>query len=445
MSAAVLLFFFGLLFTIIYSDSEKRFLTLVIGTIIFPNVALFTTNPSISPQHIILYVFFIVEFFKDRDNFNKSLFFNILTIPILLNIISYFFTAIYNSGIASKDMYYGIRDAIDCLGYIYAAYLYARHVGINNLAFKLIPFVCIICACGIIEVMLNDNIPYRMVCAAFPHYNGSFDLNSKVSLIESWRLRTFFTTKHPTAFGMLLMSLFLFYLPYLKNDTQERKKILSVLILLSINLVLCGSRTALVCALLGVALMIFDRVGPFLKLIIAGIVIFSFSALFSFMVDNFQTSHAGKGSSLDFRERQLLFTMVSISNSPILGNGNKFTSHVIFAEDTRAQDNHGDDLGGLESVVFSLLIDRGFFGLFSYYLLLLWMFIILFKHRKAPLISGGFALVAAGTVFVTLSGTIGNCSQFLFLLAGCQLGEIQKEKIEELEAEEKPSLDDAKE
>lgn len=445
MSVAILLFFFGLLFTIIYSDSEKRFLTLVIGTIIFPNVALFTTNPSISPQHIILYVFFIVEFFKDRDNFNKSFFFNILTIPILLNIISYFFTALYNSGIASKDMYYGIRDAIDCLGYIYAAYLYARHVGINNLAFKLIPFVCIICACGIIEVMLNDNIPYRMVCAAFPHYNGSFDLNSKVSLIESWRLRTFFTTKHPTAFGMLLMSLFLFYLPYLKNDTQERKKILSVLILLSINLVLCGSRTALVCALLGVALMIFDRVGPFLKLIIAGIVIFSFSALFSFMVDNFQTSHAGKGSSLDFRERQLLFTMVSISNSPILGNGNKYTSHVIFAEDTRAQDNHGDDLGGLESVVFSLLIDRGFFGLFSYYLLLLWMFIILFKHRKAPLISGGFALVAAGTVFVTLSGTIGNCSQFLFLLAGCQLGEIQKEKIEELEAEEKPSLDDAKE
>ncbi len=445
MSAAILLFFFGLLFTIIYSDSEKRFLTLVIGTVIFPNVALFTTNPSISPQHIILYVFFIVEFFKDRDNFNKSLFFNILTIPILLNIISYFFTALYNSGIASKDMYYGIRDAIDCLGYIYAAYLYARHVGINNLAFKLIPFVCIICACGIIEVMLDDNIPYRMVCAAFPHYNGSFDLNSKVSLIESWRLRTFFTTKHPTAFGMLLMSLFLFYLPYLKNDTQERKKILSVLILLSINLVLCGSRTALVCALLGVALMIFDRVGPFLKLIIAGIVIFSFSALFSFMMDNFQTSHAGKGSSLDFRERQLLFTMVSISNSPILGNGNKYTSHVIFAEDTRAQDNHGDDLGGLESVVFSLLIDRGFFGLFSYYLLLLWMFIILFKHRKAPLISGGFALVAAGTVFVTLSGTIGNCSQFLFLLAGCQLGEIQKEKIEELEAEEKPSLDDAKE
>jgi hypothetical protein len=177
----------------------------------------------------------------------------------------------------------------------------------------------------------------------------------------------------------------------------------------------------------------------------AGIVIFSFSALFSFMLENFQTSHAGKGSSLDFRERQLLFTLVSISNSPILGNGNKYTSHVIFAEDTRAQDSSGDDLGGLESVVFSLLIDRGFFGLFSYYLLLLWMFIILFRHRKSPLISGGFALIAAGTVFVTLSGTIGNCSQFLFLFAGCQLGQIEKERLDELEAEENPNLDDAKE
>jgi hypothetical protein len=445
MSFAVLLFFFGLLFVIFYSEAEKRFLALVIGTVLFPNVALFTTNPSISPQHIILYVYFLTEFFKDRENFNKSIFNNILTVPIALNIISYFFTAVYNSGITSKDMYYGIRDSIDCLGYIYAAYLCARHVGIKYFATKLIPFIYIICICGIVEIMLNDNIPYRLVCAAFPHYNGTFDLNSKVSLIENWRLRTFFTTKHPTAFGMLLMSLFLFYLPYLKDKSFERKKIILVLSFLAANIILCGSRTALVCALLGIALLIFDRVGPFLKIFIAGMIVFSFSALFSFMLDNFQTSHGGKGSSLDFRERQLVFTLLSISNSPILGNGNKYTSHVIFAEDTRAKDNHGDDLGGLESVVFSLLIDRGFFGLFSYYLLLVWMFILLFKHRKNPAISGGFALVAAGTAFVTLSGTIGNCSQFLFLLAGYQLGEIRKEQLEDQEDEENPSLDDATE
>lgn len=431
MSFVVLLFFFGLLIAIIYGDAEKRFLTLVIGTVLFPNVALFTTNPSISPQHIILYVYFVVEFFKNRENFNKSVFSNLLTIPIALNIISYVFTAVYNSGIASKDMYYGVRDSIDCLGYIYAAYICARQVDIKQFAIKLIPFIYVICICGIIEIMLSDNIPYRLVCGAFPHYNGSFDLNSKVSLIESWRLRTFFTTKHPTAFGMLLMTLFLFYLPYLKNKAFEHKKILIALALLALNIFLCGSRTALICAVLGVALLIYDKMAPLMKILIAGMLIFSFSALFAIMLENFQTSHAGKGSSLDFREKQLLFTLVTISHSPIFGNGNKFTSHVIFAEETRAHNSSGEDLGGLESVVFSLLIDRGFFGLFSYYLLLLWMFILLFRHRKNALISSGFVLAVAGTAFVTLSGTIGNCSQFLFLLAGYQLGEINKDKLEE--------------
>lgn len=431
MSFVVLLLFFGLLLAIIYGDAEKRFLSLIIGTVLFPNVALFTTNPSISPQHIILYVYFFVEFFKDSENFKKSIFFNPITIPITFNIISYFFTALYNSGIASKDMYYGIRDSIDCLGYIYAAFLCTRQVDIKHIAKKLIPFVCIICFFGIIEILFNDNIPYRLVCNAFPQYNGSFDLNSKVSLIESWRLRTFFTTKHPTAFGMLLMSLFLFYLPYIKDNFFNQKKLLLTIILLSVNIVLCGSRTALVGAALGIALMIFNKVGPFLKIFIMGCIIFSFSALLTFMLDNFQTSHAGKGSSLNFRERQLIFSIVTISNSPILGNGNKYTSHVIFADDTRAQDSYGDDLGGLESVVFSLLIDRGFFGLFTYYLLLLWMFIILFKNRKNPCISGGFALLAAGAAFVTLSGTIGNCSQFLFLLVGGQIGEIQRQRTME--------------
>jgi hypothetical protein len=102
---------------------------------------------------------------------------------------------------------------------------------------------------------------------------------------------------------------------------------------------------------------------------------------------------------------------------------------VIFAEDTRASDSSGRDLGGLESIVFSLLIDRGFFGLFSYYLLLLWMCILLFRYReKLKGITGGFALMASGTLFLTLSGTIGNSSSFIFLFSGLQLGYIAQYK-----------------
>lgn len=429
MSIVVLLFFFGLLAYMFLTDTQGRFLTLVMGTVLFPTTALFIKNPSISPQHIFLYAFFFIEFFKDRENFNKSIFNSFLLIPIGISIISYIFTAIYNSGLASKDMYYGIRDVIDGFGYIYAAFICGRKESVYALVQKLIPFVIVICLFGIAEILLGDNYPYKIVNSAFPYYEGSRNLDSTVSFTESWRFRSCFTTKHPTAFGTLLMSLFLFYAPYFKKEGPEHKKIVLVLALLALNLFLCGSRTAMLCAALGVGLYIYFKLKPFMKILVAGFALFASSAVLAILLQNFQTNTEHGGSSLDFRTSQLLFSMAAIYNSPILGNGNKYTSHVIFAEDTRASDSSGRDLGGLESIVFSLLIDRGFFGLISYYLLLLWMCVVLFRYReKLKGITGGFALMASGTLFLTLSGTIGNSSSFIFLFSGLQLGYISQYK-----------------
>lgn len=424
-----MLFFFGLLAYMFLTDAQGRFLALLMGTVLFPTTALFIKNPSISPQHIFLYAFFFIEFFKDRENFNKSLFGNLLLVPIGISIISYVFTAIYNSGIASKDMYYGIRDVIDGFGYIYAAIICGRKTDVFQLAQKLIPFVIVICIFGIAEILLGDNYPYKLIHSAFPYYEGDFNLNSTVSFIEHWRFRTCFTTKHPTAFGTLLMTLFLFYVPYFKRECSEHKKIVLVLALLALNLYLCGSRTAMICVALGVGLYIYFKLKPFLKILVAGFVLFASSAILAVFLQNFQTNTEHGGSSLDFRERQLLFSIAAIYNSPIFGNGNKYTSHVIFAEDARASDSSGRDLGGLESIIFSLLIDRGFFGLFSHYLLLLWMFILLFRYRnRLKGINGGYALMAGGILFLTLSGTIGNSSSFLFLFTGLQLGYIAQYK-----------------
>ena len=400
-------------------------MALVMGTILFPTTALFIKNPSISPQHIFLYAYFFIEFFKDRGNFNKSLFKNLLTIPIFFNLVSYVFTAIYNSGFATKDMYYGIRDAIDCLGYIYAAFICGRQVDIQHFAYKLIPFIYIVCFFGIAEILLDDNIPYKLVNEAFPYYDGNRDLSATMSLSQSWRFRTCFTTKHPTAFGTLLMTLFLFYAPLYKKDSPNAQKLGLLILLLALNIFLCGSRTAMVCALFGLCLFFYDKLNIMLKILIAGIIIFSFSAITAIMLENFKTNTDHGGSSLDFRTKQLLFSFATIYNSPILGNGNKYTSHVIFADESRASDSSGNDLGGLESVVFTLLIDRGFLGLFSYYLLLIWMFILLFRFRKRiPKVRNGFGLIAGGILFLTLSGTIGNSSSFIFLFTGLPLGYI---------------------
>lgn len=444
MSILVLLAFFGLLLVMIYEDSEKRFITLVAGTILFPTTALFIKNPSISPQHVLLYAFFFIEFWKDRKNFNDSLFKNPLSVPILLILFSYVATAFFNSGIASKDMYYGIRDCIDTFGYIMAAFISGRKIQLDQFAKTLFPFVIAICFFGIIEGLLNANYPYKFINSAFPMYEGLYDLNGDVGLSQSWRIRTCFTTKHPTAFGTLLTTLFLFYLPFIHQQVIIRSKLFILLALLIINIVLCGSRTAIFCGIIGAAFYIVDRFSILAKIAIVGLIAISFSTIFAFMLANFQGGQGrGSGSSLDFRTQQLIFSVMAIENSPIFGNGNKYTANYILVEndkgEKRAEDNSGQDMGGLESIVFTLLIDRGAIGLLSYYLLLLWMFIILFRNKKKyPEINGGFAMIFTGAVFLTLSGVIGNSSSFLFLFTGVQLGYIKQKQL--IEEEDEPAL-----
>ena len=162
MSFVVLLFFFGLLAYMFLTDSQGRFIALVMGTVLFPTTALIIKNPSISPQHIFLYAFFFIEFFKDRENFNRSISNNLLIVPIAISVLSYLFTAIYNSGIASKDMYYGLRDIVDCFGYIYAAFICGQKEDVYKLAEKLMPFVIAVCLFGIAEILLGDNHPYKL-------------------------------------------------------------------------------------------------------------------------------------------------------------------------------------------------------------------------------------------------------------------------------------------
>ena len=73
MSILVLLLFFALLLIIVYGDTEKRFLSLIAGTILFANVSLFIKNPSLFPQHILLYAFIFFEYFKNGIEFRKNL------------------------------------------------------------------------------------------------------------------------------------------------------------------------------------------------------------------------------------------------------------------------------------------------------------------------------------------------------------------------------------
>lgn len=436
MSILVLLLFFSLLLIIVYGDTEKRFLSLIAGTILFANVSLFIKNPSLSPQHILLYAFIFFEYFKNGIEFRKNLLKNPLIIPLFLILFSMVASAFFNGGIVSKDMYYGVRDFVDTFSYLIVALYCGKNIAFESVPEKLWKFLIVCCILGIAEGLLNANYPYKIINSAFPYYEGLYNLNTDVSLSQDWRIRTCFTTKHPTAFGTLLVSLFFFYLPLIKTQILSRYKVLLLLALLAVNIVMCGSRTALLCLFFGLALLLFDKVGVVLKIIIVGLMLLSFTTIMGIMMENFWESRgAGGGSSLDYRMRQLIFSVESIVDAPIFGNGNKYAANYILQETDaggkEAEDAYGENMGGLESIVFTLLIDRGAVGLLTYFLLMLWMFVLLFKYRKlSDYTTSGFALIGASFVYVILSGVIGNSSNFFFLFSGFQLGYIALKREE---------------
>ena len=447
MSILVLLLFFGILGIIYYGDSQKRFMAFFAGTLLFPNVCLFVKNPSISPQHIILYTFLAIECLKNREEFLRGVFRNPLVIPLGLSVASYTCTALFNGGLLSIDMYYGVRDIVDTFGYLIAAYIVGKNNDIHEFAKSIYPFIVICCFFGIIEGLLNANYPYKFINSAFPHYNGLYNLNSDISLGQSWRIRTCFTTKHPTAFGTFLMTMFLFYLPYIKKEVIPFSKLLLILGLLAVNIVMCGSRTALFCTLIGVALYIADRFSILIKIATIGLIIISFTAILGVVAENFKGGQ-GRGSSIDLRTQQLIFSVLTIEKSPIWGNGNKYASHNLFEENDagqmRVEDSSGTDMGGLESVVFTLLIDRGFVGLISYYLLLFWMLWLFYRYRnRFSERDDAFIIVASGILFLTLSGSIGNSSAFLFSILGLQLGNFVQEKEKQEDEENTKALPSA--
>ena len=243
------------------------------------------------------------------------------------------------------------------------------------------------------------------------------------------------------------MTMFLFYLPYIKKDIIPFSKLLLILGLLAINIVMCGSRTALFCTLIGVALYIADRFSILVKIATIGLIILSFTAILGVIADNFKGGQ-GRGSSIDLRTQQLIFSIVTIDKSPIWGNGNKYASHNLFEENDagqmRVEDSSGTDMGGLESVVFTLLIDRGFVGLISYYLLLFWIFWLFYRYRnRFSERDDAFIIVGAGILFLTLSGSIGNSSAFLFSILGLQLGNFVQEKEKQEDEEDANALPSA--
>lgn len=448
-SAVVYIIFLGLLFILISRDKEDRYCALFLGIVLFPSCIWTIDSPKMLVQHIFLYTFFAIEIVKNFPEFKRAIQEFPLKIPLLLIIISFICTVYTTQGLNPKEYYSLLRYVIDLYGYLFAAYLLGRKADSKTILNKLFIPLLILGFCGIFEGMFNANYLYKYICLAFPHYDGFYDLASDINACDSWRIRTLLTTTYPTAYSTLLCGLILLYIPNLKEiEKKNYLKVLLVAVLL-INLLLCGCRTGMVCAGAALAFFIVRKWPILVKITIVVALVFASFLYAQKVIENF--SQENRGSSLQLREQQLIFSIIQIANKPVFGNGVSYLTKYIFETDTYGDRIRDDDIMGMESILFPKLINYGFAGLFLYFLLCGWIFVYFYKRRHLhSMASTGYLLIFAVTVFFIMSGNMGNASAYIYLIIGLILGNIQKlEKSSEdidkpKEIESKPTETDVR-
>lgn len=413
MTVVVLLVYFVFLGVILLDKYERSFMALLIGTIFFPCCALFTESPSISGQIVFLYVFLFRAIVFDTIDVKKTVFENPASKFVGFIAVGYVVTTIFN--FSAQNAYYALRDMIDVYGYLIAAMFAMKKMSWQFVAKKLYWVIIFLCVYGLVEAATCTNLIYKYINLSFPGYDGWYNLNGSVCASEGWRMRTIVTTKHPTALGTLLTVLFLFYALSAKEKIISFYKTTLILGLLLANVYMSGSRTALFC--IGVALLYgyMKNRGILMKFLCVGLLIFSSTYIVAYTVEHFLDNK--EGSSIVLRMNQLLFSIDKIKESPIWGNGSNYTAHQIKDEGVRFDDDD-EFIGGLESVLFVYLIDRGFLGLLTFYAFFIFLFLRLRKSQRFRKESCPETIVIGIVLFLSMSGLIGNNTAYCMLFLG---------------------------
>ena len=356
LSILAYLLFFTLLFLILKGDREKQLLALLLVNILFYiNIGLIE-KPELTPYQLLPYLFFIKEAFFNFHQFKKQL--NSFPIKFGLGFIflAYFATCWSNGG-NLHDYYEVFRYCFDKYVPIIAVFICAKEVEEKSLVRHLFLFFPVFCGMGFVEYLLNHNYVREAIATAFPSTRVS-DMFGPAGITNGfgssgWRTRISITTKHPTVLGVLLSTMFLFSLSYLKvsqNQFDVRKRNL-VLFSIAFTTILSGSRTAMGC--LGLGLLIYFTVSLSFKKKLLAIILYAvaFYGLSSAATAVFSAKEGG--SSLELRQQQLLFTVIEFANKPLFGHGLYYTNHTILATDDDGKRVNFDkeETQGLESIV----------------------------------------------------------------------------------------------
>ena len=269
---------------------------------------------------------------------------------------------------------------------------------------------------------------------------GGNDIGNAFTYSDRFRVQAMFM--NPFDYGYICIIILLLHI-YGYSRKEESKIRLAIIIICSLFGVLtCGSRTVLFCLFVGVSVYILLAFKPSKTLKFGFVALLLFSLSYQFvpflndqvnsMLTMFDKNTSYDGSSIEMRSLQYAAVFYHIQDSPIVGKGyGYFSIDMGWGQGDRSS-LVDKDLWGLEGVVMSKLLERGFLGLALYLIFYISLIVYFIKNRKLskPICSLGLALLMTYLSFANMTGELSSVFPTLLGIGYCVSAiEYKKKKL----------------
>lgn len=421
MNYVIILIILACGYKIYINKGQVRFDWFICSMLIFSSAIIIINKPQM-PCHRFFIICYWLSVLVNHEYKNKRF---PLKIPLAIYLIGILIIGI-NSEYLS--VFYKVYKPIVLFLDTYLILLLA-YTGVVNESFnskRIVNTLLFVTLYGVVTFIIRSNPIQDIVTSAFGiEWREGYFFGERTRICSTWN--------HPIAYGFICGIFFYEYISYWRQN-----KIKLLLVLLVINVFLCGSRTALAAFFIMTAVIILMRykVSKSLRVgfcfAVVAVLLYHFVPFVQTKVDSMVLTAMGEdtveGSSLDMRENQTEAAMFITMEKPVIGHGIDY----IGEEMGYGTDNFSGDsrLLGFESYAYIILIERGFLGLILELYILCSIMVYAIKNRKANKIESSYILAATlGFMFFSLAtGTLDTMIPALFF-TGVSISRISKIEI----------------
>lgn len=221
----------------------------------------------------------------------------------------------------------------------------------------------------------------------FPLWLNALDVSNSSSIIHDDRLRLSSMFIYTFDYGQICIIIsYVLLFCSIKNRYLSRKQIFIGFGSCLFGVLMCGSRSVLVCFILGLVCFSLVKYSIsknikklfFITISLSLLIIFipQISDKFDFILSSFSLDSDVGGSSMEMRIIQYATVFMLVMSSPIFGMGyNYFYLDLGWSSGLNVAQMPYPELAGLEGALMSILLERGFLGVLIYILFyggLLW-------------------------------------------------------------------------